>query len=95
MKYCPGLEPDLPDYNYVEYKPRPSTRKFTISKYSTCSTKPGGEDKNNDDTGGEDEANQSGRRGEEVCTGSLYSFQKTEVSSLISEWENRARGGEE
>ena len=34
------------------------------------------------------------RRGEEIDTGSVDSFQRTEVSSLISEWESRARGGE-
>ena len=38
---------------------------------------------------------QSDRRGEEIDTGSRNSFRKKEVSSLISEWESRARGGEE
>ena len=45
--------------------------------------------------GGEEGANLSGRRGGVRCTGSQESFQETEVSNLISEWESRAREGEE
>jgi hypothetical protein len=92
MKYCPGIEPVLPEYEYVEYKPRTSAKEFTISKYSTTTTQPGGEEKYK--TAGEDGTEQSDRRGEGVDTGSVDSFQRREVSNLISEWESRAGGGD-
>ena len=41
IKYCPGTEPVLPEYEYVEYKAKPSTREFTIYRYSTTITQPG------------------------------------------------------
>ena len=34
IKYCPGIEPILPRYTFVEYKPRPSMRKLTIFEYT-------------------------------------------------------------
>jgi hypothetical protein len=64
-----------------------------FTRYSTNTTKPGGEER--DKPGGEDVTSQSDRRGDGIDTGSVESFRKTEVSSLISEWESRARGGEE
>jgi hypothetical protein len=79
IMYCPGMEPALPGYVYMEYKARPSTRNFTISRYSTNTTKPWGEEE--DKTGGEVETGQSDRRGDGVDAGSVESFRKTEESS--------------
>ena len=56
IKYCPGIEPILPRYTYVEYKPRQSTRKYTIFKYET-STEVGASTK----TVGEEREDQAGR----------------------------------
>ena len=39
IKYCPGIEPILPAYTHVEYKPTTSTGKFTIFKYSSSTTR--------------------------------------------------------
>ena len=60
IKYCPGTKPVLPEYEYVEYKGRPSTRKFTIYRYSTTITQPGGEEEYK--TGREDGTGQEERR---------------------------------
>ena len=93
IKYCPGLEPTLPVYTYVEYKPSTSTGKFTIFTTSTTTTILEGRTEG-EAVGGEED-DQSGRRGDGDEDGRNSNFQKTEVAILISDWERRAGGGEE
>ena len=85
MKYCPGLEPALPVYNHVQYKPSTSTGRFTIYKPSTTAMVLG-EGAGGEAVGGEG-AEQPGGEGEDVRKDD--GFQQTEVTLLISEWEKR------
>ena len=69
----------------MEYKPRPSTRKLTIFEYTQsteveASTRTIGEE-------GEDLAG----RGEDMKD----DFHGSDIATIISDWERRARGGEE
>ena len=91
LKYCPGLEPTLPVYTYVGYKPSTSTGGFTIFAPSTATTVlgrvSGGEAVERDDHSGR-------RRDEEEDVSKEEALRKNEVSILISDWEMRAGGGE-
>ena len=95
IKYCPGLEPTLPVYTHVDYKPSTSTGRFTIFAPSTTATVLG-EMSRGEAVGGEGD-DQSGRRGEEEeDVRKEEAFQQTGVSVLISDlgeesW--RWRGG--
>ena len=80
LKYCPGLEPTLPVYTYVGYKPSTSTGGFTIFALSTVTTilgrVSGGETVERDD--------HSRRRGdEEEDVSKQEALRKNEVSILI------------
>ena len=91
LKYCPGLEPTLPVYTHVQYKPPTSTGRFTIYNPSITAMVlvegAGGEA-----VGGQGADQPGGVRGESVREDE--GFQQTEVNILISEWEKRAGGGE-
>ena len=65
--------------------------KFTIFKHSTSAT--GGEDGRGEETVGGEEAGQPEWGGEGLEDGrGDDGFQKTEISTLISDWERRAGG---
>ena len=88
IKYCPGLEPTLPVYTYVSYKPSTSKGGYNIFAADMLQGKVSGEEKKKE--------NVHPRRGEEeeetVCQKESLGW--SDVSILISDWEKRAGGGE-
>ena len=62
IKYCPGIEPVLPVYTHMEFKPTMSTGRFTIFKMSTPATVL--EERTERETVGGRRNRQSGRRGD-------------------------------
>ena len=91
LKYCPGLEPTLPVYTHVQYKPSTSKGRFTIYNPSMTAMVLG-EGAGGEAVGGQGADQPGGGRGESVRKDE--GFQQTEVNILISEWEKRAGGGE-
>ena len=91
LKYCPGLEPTLPVYTHVQYKPSTSKGRFTIYNPSITAMVLG-EGAGGEAVGGQGADQPRGVRGESVREDE--GFQQTEVDILISEWEKRAGGGE-
>ena len=83
IKYCPGLEPTLPKYTYMSYKPSTSRGGYNIFAPYMVQGEVSGE-------------NVQPRRGEEEMktVGQKESFGWGDVSILITDWEKRAGGGE-
>ena len=92
IKYCPGLEPELPTYYHQEYKPRASKWKFTIFKPQPSIL--AGEER--DKSPGGKATRETGRRGEgEKTTAEEVFLGQGGVRNLILDWEARVGGGEE
>ena len=49
IKHCPGLEVELPRYDYIEYKPRYSSKPYIYFGVGPCEEQPGGVDVVDDD----------------------------------------------
>ena len=85
IKYCPGLEFELPIYEYIEYKPRYSTKPYIRFGVGPCEVQPGG-------VGGQ--GVQAGRSEEEDVPGyGDEMFSSGSVRNLIASWEEMEQEG--
>ena len=85
IKYCPGLEIELPVYEYIEYKPRYSTKPYIRFGVGPCEEQPGGVD---------GQGVQAGRREDEIVPGDGEEmFSSGSVRNLIASWEEMELGG--
>ena len=91
IKYCPGLEVELPRYDYIEYKPRYSSKPYIYFGVGPCEEQPGGVD----DVQGMAHSAQAGRRGDESGPGKDMFGSGQKIKSLIAAWESMEEGGEE
>ena len=93
IKYCLGTEQFLHIYNHIAYNPSTSAGKFTIYTHSTSAT--GGEDGREEEAvGGEEESHTEDEMGRVRSIREEDTFQKIDMTSLISDWEKRAGGRE-
>ena len=88
IKYCPGIEPTLPRYSHIEYKPRSSKWKFQGYFPSRAGAEKAKE------ISGVEEKEGSGRSGEEKESEKVVFQEEGGVKTLIKNWEKRLEGGE-
>ena len=86
IKYCPGLEVNLPYYEYEEYKPRFSSKPYIFFGVGPCEEEPEG-------GGGRVQADRQDE--EDGPGGNDEEFVQTNVRNLISAWETLELGGGE
>ena len=91
IKYCPGLGVELPIYDYIEYKPRYSSKPYIYFGVGPCEEQPGGVD----DVQGMAHSAQAGRRGDERGPGKDMFGSGQKIMNLIAAWESMEEGGEE
>ena len=82
------MEVELTRYDYIEYKPRYSSKPYIYFGVGPCEEQPGGVDVVDDDA-------QAGRRGEGSEPGKDMFGSGQNIKSLISAWESMEEGGEE